>query len=40
MLLIIGLRNAKGKQLQVTMAVSDIKKQAEAGNRFTPDTAC
>ena len=38
MLLIIGLRNAKGKQLQVTMAVSDIKKQAEAGNRFTPDT--
>ena len=38
MLLIIGLRNAKGKQLQVTLAVSDIKKQAEAGNRFTPDT--
>ena len=38
MLLIIGLRNAKGKQLQVTLAVSDIKKQAEAGDRFTPDT--
>ena len=38
MLLIIGLRNAKGKQLQVTLAVSDIKKQAEAGNCFTPDT--
>ena len=38
MLLIIGMRNAKGKQLQVTLAVSDIKKQAEAGDRFTPDT--
>ena len=37
-LLIIGLRNAKDKQLQVTLAVSDIKKQAEAGDRFTPDT--
>ena len=37
-LMVIGLRNAKGKQLQVTLAVSDIKKQAEAGDRFTPDT--
>lgn len=38
MLLIMGLRRAKGKQLQVTLAVSDIKKQAVAGDRFTPDT--
>ena len=37
-LLIMGLRRAKGKQLRVTLAVSDIKKQAAAGDRFTPDT--
>lgn len=37
-LMVIGLRNAKGKQLQVTLAVSNIKKQAEAGDRFAPDT--
>ena len=36
-LMVIGLRNAKGKQLEVTLAVSDIKKQAEAGDRFAPD---
>ena len=36
-LMAIGLRNAKGKQLEVTLAVSDIKKQTEAGDRFTPD---
>ena len=38
MLMVIGLRNAKGKQLTVALAVKDIKKQAEAGDRFTPDT--
>ena len=36
-LMAIGLRNAKGKQLEVTLAVSDIKKQTEAGDRFAPD---
>ena len=36
-LMVIGLRNAKGKQLEVTLAVSDIKKQTEAGDRFAPD---
>ena len=36
-LIVIGLRNAKGKQLEVTLAVSDIKKQTEAGDRFAPD---
>ena len=37
-LMVIGLRSAKGKTLTVTLAVRDIKKQAEAGERFTPDT--
>ena len=37
-LMVIGLRSAKGKQLMVTLAVKDIKKQAEAGERFAPDT--
>ena len=37
-LMVIGLRNAKGKQLMVPLAVKDLKKQAEAGDRFTPDT--
>ena len=37
-LMVIGLRSAKGKQLMVTLAVKDIKKQAEAGDRFAPDT--
>ena len=37
-LMAIGLRNAKGKQLMVPLAVKDLKKQAEAGDRFTPDT--
>ena len=36
-LMAIGLRNVKGKQLEVTLAVSDIKKQNEAGDRFAPD---
>ena len=36
--LLRGLRSAKGKTLTVTLAVRDIKKQAEAGERFTPDT--
>ena len=36
--LIIGFRNAHGKPLQVTLAVNDIKKQAQAGGRFAPDT--
>lgn len=36
-LMVIGLRNAKGRQLEVTLAVSDIKKQTEAGDRFAPD---
>ena len=38
MLMVIGLRNAKGKPLMVPLAVKDLKKQAEAGDRFTPDT--
>ena len=37
-LMFSGLRSAKGKQLMVTLAVKDIKKQAEAGERFAPDT--
>lgn len=36
-LMAIGLRNAKGKPLMVPLAVKDLKKQAEAGDRFTPD---
>ena len=35
---VIGLRSAKGRELTVTLAVKDIKKQAEAGDRFAPDT--
>ena len=38
MLMVIGLRSAKGRELTVTLAVKDIKKQAEAGDRFAPDT--
>ena len=38
MLMVIGLRGAKGRELTVTLAVKDIKKQAEAGDRFAPDT--
>ena len=38
MLMVIGLRSAKGRKLTVTLAVKDIKKQAEAGDRFAPDT--
>ncbi len=37
-LMAIGLRNAKGKALVVPLAVKDLKKQAEAGDRFAPDT--
>ena len=37
-LMVIGLRNAKGKPLMVPLAVKDLKKQAEAGDRVTPDT--
>ena len=36
-LMAIGLRNAKGKPLMVPLPVKDLKKQAEAGDRFTPD---
>lgn len=36
-LMVIGLRNAKGKPLMVPLAVKDLKKQAEAGDRFTAD---
>ena len=38
MLMVIGLRSVKGRKLTVTLAVKDIKKQAEAGDRFAPDT--
>ena len=38
MLMVIGLRSAKGRELTVTLAVKDIKKQAEARDRFAPDT--
>lgn len=37
-LMVIGLRNAKGKPLMVPLAVKDLKKQAEAGDRFAADT--
>ena len=37
-LLGIGLYHARGKQLRVTLAVADLKKQAQAGERFAPDT--
>ena len=37
-LMAIGLRNAKGKPLMVPLAVKDLNKQAEAGDRFTPNT--
>ena len=37
-LLGIGLYRARGKQLRVTLAVADLKKQAQAGERFAPDT--
>ena len=37
-LLLAGLRRARGKTLQVTLAVRDIQKEAKAGNRFAPDT--
>ena len=37
-LMVIGLRSVKGRELTVTLAVKDIKKQAEAGDRFAPDT--
>ena len=36
-LLLAGLRRARGKTLQVTLAVRDIQKEAKAGNRFAPD---
>ena len=38
MLMVISLRSVKGRELTVTLAVKDIKKQAEAGDRFAPDT--
>ena len=37
-LLLAGLRRARGKTLQVTLAVRDIQKEAKADNRFAPDT--
>ena len=37
-LLLAGLRRARGKTLQVTLAVRDIQKEAKAGSRFAPDT--
>ena len=37
-LMVIGLRNDKGKPLMVPLAVKDLKKQAEAGDRFTADS--
>lgn len=37
-MLVYGLRKSRGKSLQVTLAVSDLKKQREAGNAFAPDT--
>ena len=37
-LMVIGLRNAKGKPLMAPLAGMDLNKQAEAGDRFTPDT--
>ena len=37
-LLVMGLRRAKGKTLRVRLAVQDIQKQAKAGDRFDVDT--
>ena len=37
-LLVMGLRRAKGKILRVKLAVQDIHKQAKAGERFDVDT--
>ena len=37
-LLGIGFYRVRGKQLWVTLAVADLKKQAQAGERFAPDT--
>ena len=37
-LLGIGFYRTRGKQLWVTLAVADLKKQAQAGERFAPDT--
>lgn len=37
-MLVYGLRKSRGKSLQVTLAVSDLKKQREAGDAFAPDT--
>lgn len=36
-LLVNGLRRAKGRSAPVTLAVSDLKKRVAAGTRFTPD---
>lgn len=37
LLLVAGLRRAKGKPLMVALAVQDIHKQEQAGDRFTVD---
>lgn len=37
-LLGIGFYRTRGSQLRVTLAVDDLKKQEQAGERFTPDT--
>ena len=37
-LLLIGLRRARGKTLQVPLAVQDIRKEQKAGGGFVPDT--
>lgn len=37
-LLVYGLRKSRGHTPMVTLAVDDLKKQQEAGDRFTPDT--
>ncbi len=37
-LLGVGFYRVRGKQLWVTLAVADLKKQAQAGERFAPDT--
>ena len=36
-LLVYGLQKSRGRPLMVTLAVDDLKKQAAAGDRFTPD---
>lgn len=36
-LMVIGLRRARGHQLMVTLAVSDLRRQKAAGASFTPD---